>query len=534
MARLKPCPPEMARFGGTAPSPIDSAQGRDRFRRALSEPTYRIAYRHAGSDNPKVMHTSAPATWPAALPRSLRKQYPRAVRGEKAWLYDERGKKYLDLAGSAAVSFIGHGDPVIGEAMAAQLRELEFAHTSQFVTAVAEDFARELLEFAGSAFASGAVYFTSGGSEAVETALKLARAYQIESGREERFQIISRRQSYHGATLGAMAVSGNLRRRKPYLPMVREFLQINTPYCYRCAHPGGDCAAEYARELENAIGETNGTAAAFICEPISGATLGAVPPPDGYLQQIRRICDAHGLLWIADEVMTGCGRTGRNFAWEHWGEGRPTLSLPKPGSDKGGPPLGSDKGRAPNTSAPDMIVAGKGLSSGYAPLGAVIASRRVIEALAAGSGTFLHGFTYNAHAVAVAAGRAVLRRIRELRLVEAADSGAAGSVASALAAALEGLRECKSVGDVRGLGLLWGVEFVADKRTKAPFDPASGFAAKVFEAAQRRGVLTYPMQGCVDGVRGDHLLLAPPAVTTEEEIREAAVQLTHAIREVEP
>jgi len=473
------------------------------------------------------------------MPRSFRKQYPRVVRGEKAWLWDEQGNKYLDLAGSAAVSFIGHGDAEIARAMAAQLGELEFAHTSQFATTVAEDFARELLEFAGPAFQGGMVYFTSGGSEAVETALKLARHYQVEGGHGERYEIISRHQSYHGASLGAMAVSGNQRRRKQYLPMLREFAHVNTPYCYRCAYQCAEargsetratqyaeargsetcatpCAAAYAAELEGAIG-ASGQAAAFICEPISGATLGAVAPPNGYLQEIRRLCDAHGLLWIADEVMTGCGRTGRNFAWEHWSS--PTLSLRKAGSDQGGPP--------------DIIVAGKGLSSGYAPLGAVIASRRVVEAIAAGSGSFIHGFTYNAHPVSVAAGSAVLRRMREHALVAAADSAKSGSVAAEFAAALATLRDCECVGDVRGLGLLWGVEFVADRKTKEPFDPAGGFAGRVFEAAQRRGVLVYPMQGSVDGYRGDHLLLAPPAITTCEEIRNGIVALRDAILEVQ-
>jgi adenosylmethionine-8-amino-7-oxononanoate aminotransferase len=441
------------------------------------------------------------------------------VRGEGAWIFDEQGRKYLDLAGSAAVSFIGHGDAEIAKSMAAQLGRIEFAHTSQFSNDTAEEFARELLEFAGPAFTGGAVYLASGGSEAVETALKLARHYQVETGCAERFEIISRRQSYHGATLGAMAVSGNPRRRAEYLPMLREFRQINTPYCYRCHYDAcavgtrspasaetddvcSACAAEYASELEHALANSQGKAAAFICEPVSGATLGAAVPPEGYLQQIRKICDAHGLLWIADEVMTGCGRTGRNFACEHWGV------------------------------APDIIVAGKGISSGYAPLGAVIASRRVVEAIAKGSGLFTHGFTYNAHAVCAAAGHAVLKRIRELRLVEAADHRVAGTTAAHFAKGVRSLRDCKSVGDVRGIGLLWGVEFVADKEPTTPFDPALGFANKVFEAARGRGVLTYPMQGCADGYAGDHILLAPPAIVMREEIELGISGLRAAIEEV--
>jgi len=447
------------------------------------------------------MSTPAHASWPAVFPRSFRKTYPRALRGEKAWIYDEQGRRYLDLAGSAAVSFVGHGDGEIARAMAEQLAKLEFAHTAAFLTPVAEEFARELLEFAGAPFRGGAVYFTSGGSEAVETALKLARQCQVERGHPERFQIISRRQSYHGATLGAMAVSGNRRRRAIYLPMLRQFPQINTPYCYRCAYQCANCASAYAGELEQAIAASAGEAAAFICEPVSGATLGAAVPPDGYFQQIRRICDAHGLLWIADEVMTGCGRTGRNFAWEHW------------------------------QAAPDIVVAGKGLAAGYAPLGAVIAAPHVVESIAAGSGSFLHGFTYNAHPVSVAAGRAALRRIAELQLVSAADGARSASVAAEFAAALETLRECPSVGDVRGIGLLRGVEFVADRQSKAP--AKAGFAARVGEAAERRGVLVYPMQGCLDGDRGEHLLLAPPAILSRDEIAKGIDGLQQAILEME-
>jgi len=414
------------------------------------------------------------------------------------------------------VSFIGHGDPEIAKAMATQLQRLEFAHTSQFSNDPSEKLARELLEFAGPAFTGGAVYLASGGSEAVETALKLARHYQVELGQSDRFEIISRRQSYHGATLGAVAVSGNLRRRTEYLPMVREFRQINTPYCYRCHYDAcavaarsladdvcTACAAEYASELEHAIAESQGKAAAFICEPVSGATLGAAVPPEGYLQQIRKICDDHGLLWIADEVMSGCGRTGRNFACEHW------------------------------RVAPDIIAAGKGLSSGYAPLGAVIASSKVVEAIASGSGLFTHGFTYNAHPVSAAAGSAVLQRIGDLHLAKAADHRVSGTVAAHFAKAVKSLNSCKSVGDVRGIGLLWGVEFVSDKESTKPFDPGIGFAGQVFEAARNRGVLVYPMQGCADGYAGDHLLLAPPAIVTGEEIEQGISALRAAIEEVE-
>jgi adenosylmethionine-8-amino-7-oxononanoate aminotransferase len=439
------------------------------------------------------------------LRRSFRKPYPVAVRGEGVYVWDSEGKRYLDFSSSAAVNFIGHGVREIGDAMAEQAKQLEFVHTSQFTTPVAEEFAAELLDFAGDHFRDGAVYFTSGGSESIETALKLVRQYQVEIGEKNRHQILSRQQSYHGSTLGALAVSGNKKRREMYLPMVREFEHVGMPYCYRCAFDCTDscynCGQQYAAQLECAIQATKGEAAGFIFEPMSGATLGAVTPPPGYLQAIAEICQRHGVLLIADEVMTGMGRTGRNFAVEHWGV------------------------------APDILVTAKGLSSGYAPLGAVIASKKVVDAIAAGSGAFLHGFTYNAHPVSVAAGRAVLRRIRALNLVRAADSEAPGTVASALKIALESLRDLDGVGDVRGLGSLRGIEFVADKKTKAPFPPEKSFAALVGQACMRRGLLVYPMQGCVDGVAGDHLLIAPPAVITPEQSAWAVEQIRAAVVE---
>jgi len=439
--------------------------------------------------------------------RSFRQEAVAAVRGEGIYLWDASGNKYLDLAGSAAVNFIGHGVKQIAAAMAEQAAQLEFAHTGQFTTPVAEEYAEELLAFAGKNFEEGAVFFTCGGSESIETALKLARQYQVEIGQRRRYQILSRQQSYHGATLGALSVSGNKRRREMYLPMVREFPHIGVPYCYRCAFDCTDgcrnCGLKYAAELERAIQFTNGEAAAFLFEPVSGATLGAVVPPPGYPQSIAEICRRHGLLLIADEVMTGMGRTGRGFAVQHWGV------------------------------EPDILVTAKGLSSGYAPLGAVIASKKVVAAIASGSGAFVHGFTYNAHPVSVAAGRAVLRHLQAERFVEAADSSRGGAMAANFKRAIDSLRMEKSVGDVRGIGLLWGVEFVADKKTKRPFSPDANFSARVGESALRRGLLVYPVAGCVDGFSGDHILLAPPAVITEEQITWSIEQLAAVIRETE-
>jgi adenosylmethionine-8-amino-7-oxononanoate aminotransferase len=448
------------------------------------------------------------SAYSALLRRSFKKTFPPAVRGDGVYLWDARGKQYLDFSGSAAVNFIGHGVAEIAAAMSAQAKQLEFVHSSQFTTPMAEEYAAELLDFAGESFSGGCVYFTCGGSESVETALKLARQYQVEIGQSKRYQVISRGQSYHGSTLGALSVSGNKRRREIYRPMVREFAHVAFPYCYRCVFDCTDscraCGLEYAAELEKAIESADGEAAAFIVEPISGATLGAVVPPPGYLQSVAEICRRQGVLLIADEVMTGVGRTGRNFAVEHW------------------------------EVAPDIVVAAKGLSSGYAPLGAVIVSKRVADAIAHGSGAFLHGFTYNSHPISLAAGRAVLRVLREQKLVQAADVDEPGSIAAMLRSALDELRDAKAVGDVRGIGLLWGVEFVADKTTKQPFASDLNFAGRVAQAAVKRGLLVYPMQGCVDGVSGDHVLIAPPAVIAAEQIDWAVKRLKEAIEEATP
>jgi adenosylmethionine-8-amino-7-oxononanoate aminotransferase len=430
----------------------------------------------------------------ALFTRSFKKSFPVAARGQGVWLWDKGEKKYLDFSGSAAVNFIGHGARQVADAMAEQARRLEFAHTSQFVTEIAEQFAQEVLDFAGQGFRGGAVYFTCGGSEAVETALKLARQYQVEIGQGNRHQIISRRQSYHGATLGALAASGNVRRREIYLPMVREFEHVGIPYCYRCAYDCKNCGQAYAAEVEQALKRNAGQVAGFIFEPVSGATLGAAVSPSGYIQGIAEVCRKNGVLLIADEVMTGFGRTGRNFAVEHWNV------------------------------APDILVCGKGIGSGYAPLGAVIASARVVDAIAAGSGAFTHGLTYNAHPVAMAAGQTVLRRMLSQNLV-----ASAAQLGQTMSERLHGMKELPSVGDVRGLGLLWGVEFVSDKTSRKPFDSKLNFAGRVAQQAFERGLLVYPIQGCVDGYAGDHVLIAPPTVITKEEVAWAVERLGQAI-----
>jgi adenosylmethionine-8-amino-7-oxononanoate aminotransferase len=456
----------------------------------------------------------------ALFPRSFTKVYPQAVRGEGVWLFDAAGKKYLDLCGSAVVNFIGHGVKEVGDAMAAQAAQLEFVHGSQFVTDVAEQFAREVLDFAGENFRGGAVFFTSGGSEAVETALKMARQYQVEIGQPKRHRIISRRQSYHGATMGAMAVSGNLLRREIYLPMLRDSTKINSPYPYRCPYHCTDqcdkCGHKLAQELDEALSSCYGEAAAFIFEPVSGATLGAITPPNGYLRDIAGIARRHGILLISDEVMTGMGRTGRNFCYEHWSKG---------------------------DWAPDIICAAKGIASGYAPLGAVIVTAKVVDAIANGSGSLVHGFTYSAHPTALAAGRAVLGLIKKKDLVHAATSERRGysderlkdpseTAGHKMRTALRTLSDLPHVGDVRGIGLLWAVELVADKHARTPFTPGKKFSAAVGNACMKRGVMVYPMQGSVDGSSGDHILVSPPAVITSAEIDWGIAQLRDAIEEV--
>ena len=442
------------------------------------------------------------------LHRSLNRNYPVAVEGEGAWLITNDGQRQLDFAASAVVNFIGHGDASVARAIAEQARALEFVHSSQFTTEVAERFAQQLLEFAGESFQGGAVFFTSGGSESVETALKLARQYHVERGESDRYQVVSRFQSYHGATLGALAVSGNQSRRAIYLPMIREFPKAHIPYCYRCRYNCAgktcdDCGRQYAAEVEQAIAETGGTAAAFILEPVSGATLGAAVPNPGYLPEVAEICRRSGILLIADEVMTGVGRTGRNFAVDHW--------------------------NVDGSATPDLITVGKGISSGYAPLGAVIARAHVVDAIANGSGSLLHGFTYNGHPLAVAAGRAVLQRITLEHLVERANSDREGSIACTLKHELQKLWNIPCVGDIRGLGLLWSIEFVADRATKQPFEPQRRFSAAVYQEATQRGVLVYPMQGCADGTSGDHIMIAPPAIIQEQEVGWAVERLGEAI-----
>lgn len=437
----------------------------------------------------------------ALFPRNFRKVFPIAVRGEGCWIETADGRRLLDASGQAAVVCIGHGVAEIGRAMAEQASQIAFAHTSQFHSASAEKLAGRLLKLAPANFHDGGrVYFTSGGSEATETAIKLARQYFLERGDSRRFRVVSRRQSYHGSTLGAMSVSGNVARRAPYQPLLAEWGHIAPCFCYHCPFEmtfpecGLACAEDLGLYLEQNDGDS---VAAFIFEPVVGATLGAAAPPPGYVARIAEICRDRGILLIADEIMSGMGRTGKPFAVQHWNV------------------------------QPDIILAGKGIASGYAPLGAVLVARRVVESFQQGTCAFQHGFTYQAHPVATAAGNAVLDHIESHALFDRVESAA-----KILRAQLAPLESDPHVGEIRGRGLLLGIEFVKEKTTREPFPKAENIAERIRQAALQENVLTYPTQGCVDGLRGDHVLLAPPFIVSNEESAIIARSLTTALTRV--
>jgi len=441
------------------------------------------------------------ATSSGLFPRNFKKNFPLASRGEGCWIIAEDGRRFLDASGQAAVVSIGHGVPEIGRAMAEQSSQIAFAHTSQFHTAPAERLAQRLLTMAPANFRNGGrVYFTSGGSEATETAIKLARQFQLENGQKNRFRVVSRRQSYHGSTLGAMSVSGNAARRAPYAPLLAEWGHIAPCFCYHCPFEKTfpQCELACANDLDTFLRANDSDAvSAFIFEPVVGATLGADVPPEGYAARMAEICRKHGLLLIADEVMSGMGRAGKPFAVQHWGV------------------------------EPDMILVGKGIASGYAPLGAVLVSPHVVEAFERGSGAFMHGFTYQAHPVSTAAGNAVLDYLETHKLPDrVAPAG------ENLRAALAPIESHPNVGDVRGLGLLLGVEFVKNKTAREPFPREQNIAEKIRQACLEENVLTYPTQGCVDGLRGDHILLAPPFTISRDECTMIARALQSAVAKV--
>lgn len=432
-----------------------------------------------------------------AFHRSLRTSLPVAVQGDGLYIIDTTGRRYLDASGGAAVSCLGHSDPAVRAAIVDQVERLAFAHTGFFTSEPAEALADELVLRAPGDLAH--VYFTSGGSEATEAALKMARQYWLEVGEPQRCRVIARRQSYHGSTLGALALGGHVERRAPYEPLLLAVEHIAPCYTYRGQAPGEDAHAygrRVADELEHAIATLGGeTVIAFVAETVVGATLGAVPPVPGYFRRIREICDQHKILLILDEVMCGMGRTGTLHACEQEGV------------------------------VPDLLCLAKGLGAGYQPIGAVLVGERVYKAFEDGSGAFRHGHTYMGHSTACAAALAVQRAIVERDLL--AHVQRQGDV---LAAALhDRFAAHPCVGDIRGRGLFRGLELVADRKSKAPFDPALGLHARIKREAMARGLICYPAGGTADGVRGDHVLLAPPYIVTEDAIALIVERLAAAV-----
>jgi adenosylmethionine-8-amino-7-oxononanoate aminotransferase len=446
---------------------------------------------------------NAPSTSAAShvFHRHLRQHYPVAVAGDGPYLIDAEGKRYLDGSGGAAVSCLGHGHPAIVAAVRTQVGALEYAHTSFLTSAPAEALADDLIAHAPAGLQS--VYFVSGGSEGVEAALKMAVQYFAETGRPAKNRIVARWQSYHGNTLGALSAGGNRWRRAQFPSLLLEQIEhIGECYAYRGQRPD-ETEEQYgqrmADELEATIQRLGAeNVAAFIAEPVVGATLGAVTAARGYFGRIREICNRHDVLLILDEVMCGMGRTGTLHASEHDGV------------------------------APDIEVIAKGLGAGYQPIGAVLVHGRIVEAMRAGSGFFQHGHTYLGHPVACAAALAVQQEIRPL-LPKVRDDGA--RLHQMLA---ERLGKHPNVGDLRGRGLFRGVELVADRSTKTPLPPGAKTHARIKAAAFERGLLCYPMGGTVDGQQGDHVLLAPPFTCTVAQLEELADKLTAAIEQVLP
>ena len=428
--------------------------------------------------------------------RNLRKTYPTVDRGEGIYIWDKNGTRYTDGSGGACVVSIGHGVAEIREAMLSQANRLAFAHGSHFTSEAAIECAERITRLCSDPDLSK-VYFLSGGSEAVETAVKLVRQYWREVGKSDKYKVISRWTSFHGNTTGALALGGHTGRRKHYHPLFLHTPHIEPAYCYRC--PFGmlpdNCDLQCAEQLERTIKyEGPDAVAAFIAEPVVGATAGALVPKNGYWQKIRAICDHYDIKLIADEVMTGVGRCGRNFCLDQWNV------------------------------VPDLIVTAKGLSSGYTPIGAVIVKEEIHRALEQGSGSFIHGHTYSQNPLSTAIAAAVIRYIEEHRLVERCEE-----MGKYLLRKLEDLLELETVGDVRGLGLFAGVELVKEKRSKATFDPALKVNAKVAHAAFLNGLITYPGGGGADGINGDHILLAPPFIIEEEQIDHMVAVLRDAI-----
>ncbi len=418
-----------------------------------------------------------------------------AARAEGVYVYDAAGRRYLDGSSGPLAANLGHSVPEILAAMERQLHRMTFAHGSEFTSDAQEQAADLLVGFAPPGLSR--VFFVSGGSEATETAIKLARQYWVDAGVPTKHKIISKRASYHGATLGALAASGFSSRRAPYEPLLLPFPQIPEVHCRRCpyslSYDDGRCGIECAAGLETAITQAGAdTVAAFIAEPLSGAANAAVVPPPEYFPRIREICDRHDVLFIADEVMTGLGRTGANFAIDHWHV------------------------------VPDILVVGKGLGAGYMPVGAVVAHERIAEQILRTSGRFIHGHTYAGNPLACATAAAVLEYIRDHDLV-----AAAGRKGGLLRSELEPLIGHRHVAEIRGLGLMWGIEFDVPPDHPAAQAPGPAVAA----AARRNGLLVYPAGGSLAGSVPNQILVGPPLVIADREIAELGRLLRRSVAE---
>jgi adenosylmethionine-8-amino-7-oxononanoate aminotransferase len=429
--------------------------------------------------------------------RVLTRELPRAVRAEGVWIDDADGRRYLDGAGGAIVVSVGHGDRSLVEAMTAQASRTPYVHGTMFTTDALEDYAAEVAEVLP--LDDARIYPVSGGSEAVETAMKLARGYHLARGESSRSIVIGRRASYHGNTLGALDVGGKETLKRPYGPWLGRFRQVEAAYEYRCPSPGHPrgCGAWHAAELDRAIVEAGpANVAAFIAEPVGGATLAAAVPTDDYWPAVTEVCRRHGVLLIADEVMTGFGRTGRWFGLDHW------------------------------AARPDILTAGKGSTSGYWPFGFAACAGDVFETVR--STGFVHGFTWSHNGVGAAVAHATLRRLREGDLVEA--SARTGErLLKELASALG---DDPAVGDVRGLGLMIGVELVADRASRVPFPRSAHVTERIVAAGREEGVLLYSSTGHVDGVDGDLVMLGPPFVISDDECELLVERTASAIARV--
>lgn len=429
--------------------------------------------------------------------RAPRATLPVAVAGDGIEIIDSTGKRYIDACGGAAVSCLGHSNQRVIDAIKRQVQQLPYAHTSFFTTDVAEELADRLVAAAPAGLEHGV--FRVGRVEAIEAALKLARQYFVEKGELQRRHFIARRQSYHGNTLGALAIGGNAWRREPFLPLLIEAHHVSPCYAYRDQHAGETdeaYAQRLADELEQKIVELGAeNVAAFVAETVVGATAGAVPPVRTYLKKIRAVCDKYGVLLILDEIMSGMGRTGYLFACDE------------------------------DEVAPDLLTIAKGLGAGYQPIGATLVSDRIYRTIVDGSGFFQHGHTYLGHATACAAALEVQRVIAEEKLLD--NVKARGEQLRASLRAHYGAHP--HVGDVRGRGLFVGVELVRDRDSKATFDPALKLHAAVKREAMQRGLMVYPMGGTIDGVNGDHILVAPPFVCTAQQIDTIVERLSGAI-----